>query len=259
MCNEDKKIKNYSLCLIESIHYNGELLIEIENVKFNEQLIETTLQNRPFELPQFEDANKISSETLPANAIDIKTRRQITVVATHYKSSSNQAAGLVAYCQEKEKCSSIDSTLRFMMEGVIVYRYVIASRLSNSTGLYFQFDGSGLVKGRGFVVVRMGGAIEGEDWNEIVRYVELFSGGAVQITKKLLSIIGDMNELQGEMKIAQSKLHHFQGLKLDNCNENTGEWNGVKKKIRDERERLYYLEKPAIPLTKFITKVQIAY
>ena len=51
------------------------------------------------------------------------------------------------------------------------------------------------------------------------------------------------------------RLYHFRGLKLDNCNENTGEWNGVKKQIREEREKQYSEDRPGTPLEQFVTKV----
>lgn len=259
-CEHSNVIKNYCLCLIENIYCDDVCLISIDNVNFrisnHPTAVTQPLQNRPFELPQFNEPDSLSTDSsLRPNAIDMLTRKQITVVATHYKTSSNQAASLVAYCKGKDKISSLNSTIRFILEAYIVYQYAIALLCSQSSGLYLQFDGSGLDKGRGFIVIRFGGANDGEKWNHIVRYTEVYSGGAFQVTKKLLDTISEVNELQKEMRKLVTKVYYFRGMKLDNCNENTGEWNGVKTRMRTERQKQHLQDNPGFDLTPLIVKV----
>jgi hypothetical protein len=84
-CNNDNIVKNYALCLIENIYYQGECLISINAAPIintsndNEPL---DIQQQPFELPNFistyndKKGNKNETEMLHGNAIPIKTRMQ---------------------------------------------------------------------------------------------------------------------------------------------------------------------------------------
>jgi hypothetical protein len=207
--------------------------------------------------------SKFISTKLPSHAKSIEIRKQIAVIATKFKSSANQSGDLLAYCQkaaEKSVCK-INSSILFLCEAFVVYQYVIASLLSRSSGCYLQFDGSGLVKGRGFLVVRIGGVGEGREWNEIVRYLEVFEGGADHVTEKVIEIIKALNKLQEEMGLKKTKLYEFRGAKFDNCNENTGIHNGVKKQLKERRKQEYDNDAHLLPkdyvLTEFVCKVCI--
>ena len=54
-CSRDNILKNYSLCLIENIYYQGECLISVNNVQFGNPVCTEALQDRAFDVPLFKD------------------------------------------------------------------------------------------------------------------------------------------------------------------------------------------------------------
>lgn len=155
---------------------------------------------------------------------------------------------------------STSHAIRCCVELDICLNYSLALKMKRSSDLGFGCDETPIKNpGRSFLENHAFGVENGARWVEFVRLVELCAAGS-KTAESITNHLVETHEYLQDLCNDTPPLHNFYLLSYDNCNTNTGEFNGVGVLWDAERSKDYnnYIKKNKLDPESYKYKPTIA-
>ncbi len=157
-------------------------------------------------------------------------RKKLALLVTSANNSLRAAGKSYAIAvDDMSRQASHNVTTSCLIElGLVIYQYS-CEKLAKSSDLLMMVDGSGTGTGqRSFLLVHFGGTYENKTWSAPFGLLEINDKGAEVDCAAIQSVLESVRCVQREkLNIQPTSILHFKSITFDNCEENTGRWNGL--------------------------------